>query len=137
MSRLSYIRFATYGVILAALLLHHPKRLIPVSLAAPIDEVAIEAREARLHEDRMVLASAGFTSTKRSGSEVLAIANTTAQKNGKKCDGYRKPEITVDTVAGRLRWRLHYSSVGGPFQFEVTVDDATGEALFTDTTAPM
>jgi hypothetical protein len=145
--KLPLIRIATYCVF-AAILCMRPKevRVIPVSITSGDDVDAMrEAHrraEERIGEDRNTVNTSGFTETKRSGSEVLAIGSAAAVKYGAKLGDFGRPRIEVKKIDGRLKWQLLYIRDYGPGlsvapaeTFLVTIDDATGEREVKNATA--
>jgi hypothetical protein len=145
--KLPFIRIATYCVF-AAILCMRPKevRVIPVSTKSGdnVDAMreAYSRAEERIGEDRNTINTGGFTETKRSGSEVLAIANAAAVKYGARLGDFERPRIKVKKIDGRLKWQLLYIRDYGPGvsvapaeTFLVTIDDATGEREVKDATA--
>jgi hypothetical protein len=145
--KLPFIRIATYCVF-AAILCMRPKevRVIPVSMTSGDNVDAMrEAQsraEERIGEDRNTINTSGFAETKRSGSEVLAIANAAAVKHGAKLGDFGRPRIEVKIIDGRLKWQLLYIRDYGPGvsvapaeTLLVTIDDATGEREVEDATA--
>jgi hypothetical protein len=138
MMHLSLIRIGTYGVFAAILVLcGRQLRVIPAALVGGDDVLAYETAKEGLRKNNSVFSFVGFEGTKRSGSEIFSIAATTAEKNGKLSDGFGRPDVRLRNIDGRLVWILDYIDFLGPAQFRVTVDDQTGVATFTNTTAPL
>jgi hypothetical protein len=133
MSRISYIRFATYTMIAAAFVWPSPKRhVIPVDLTAP-DEVGmlVDAAIRKRQDAEDIARKPGFETTKRSGSEVMRLALALATRDGGDLSDYRAPTISLFQRDEKMKWAVHWELKGMPMPggfFGVVVDDETGDA---------
>src|SRR5688572_155180 len=97
MSRLSYIRFATYVMLVAAFVWPSPKRhVIPVDLTAP-DEIGmlVDAAIRKGQDVEDIARKPGFETTSRSGSEVMRLALAVATRDRGDLSVYRSPTISL------------------------------------------
>ena len=138
MKKLSLVRLASYAAIIGcAILLRHQIGVIPLHLLGADEVETLRSETERRKAEEIVVGSAGFSNSKLSGSEVVAIAQKKAHAEGQVLDGFAPPKIALRVADGRLLWVISYHATLGPFQFEIRIDDATGIASYETTTAPL
>jgi hypothetical protein len=129
MKNLSLVRFASYIVCIALLLVATSQRKPHTTFTWWYGE----SDALRLHESAAKLATSipkqrGFKHTQMSGSRIVAAATAAAKLPDGEMEKYGEPQITLRQKGDRLVWDVGFYLVGGPpgAFFEVEVDDQTG-----------
>jgi hypothetical protein len=134
----SLVRLANYAMIIAIVVLSRRQILsIPVHMLGEDESEMLFSEPERLKESGAIVNTVGFTDSTRSGAQVASIAMSELRKRSIDPTGFRKPVIRLAPTKNRLFWTLHYMAHMGPWQFVLTIDDATGDVRYEDTTAPM
>ena len=139
MRAITYIRFATYAMILVAVYwVFHWPRVIPARLWCEEEQVKFEAQQdwwANYNRIKETLDAIprrkDFRETRMSGSQVIAIAIATIKSRGYDLKAYSEPEISLGEENGKMLWYVHFGGksfpyIGGDF-VTVVIDDRTGQ----------
>lgn len=139
MKNLSAVRFGSYAVIVAiVILLQRRTGGIPVHFLGGEEVGVFNAAIQRRDSDRAVVGSIGFQNSNLSGAEIVAIAQKKARDEGQTLAGFPPPKIALHLNDGRIFWIVSYETPGDwPRRFEIKIEDATGIASYTDTTATL